>query len=147
MNDITCVTARELMLDAAPVELHADAETSLGQHLRACADCARAARAILAGNDELAHAVRTLAAPEAHPKAIRPSGLRGLRIALAPLAAAAVVLLFVWQRNTQPEALAPIVLPVQDVPAVPVVNVPASGTIAVMRASNPNITIVWNLES
>jgi anti-sigma factor RsiW len=146
MNDLTCVTARELMLDAEPSELHARGDSPLARHLRACADCARAASAILAMTDDLAHALDTLAAaPAAKPRADR-SKLRRLTIALAPLAAAALVLIVLWQRNQEP-ALEPIVLPVQDVPTVPVVNVPAGGTVAVMRASNPNITIVWNLES
>ena len=146
MNDITCVTARELMLDAEPSELHARGESPLAAHLRACADCARAARAILAVTDDLAYALDTLAAtPAANARADR-SRLRRLTFALAPLAAAALLLIALWQRNQEP-ALAPIVLPALDVPTVPVVNVPASGTVAVMRASNPNITIVWNLES
>ena len=147
MNDITCVTARELMLDAEHEELHARGDSPLARHLRACADCARAARAIVAVNNDLAHALDTLSAMPARHATVRPSKVRRLTIALAPLAAAAALLLALWQRNAEPDALAPIVLPVQEVPTVPVVNAPATGTVAVMRASNPNITIVWNLES
>jgi len=147
MNDITCVTARELMLDAEPEELRARGDSQLARHLHTCADCARAARAILAVSDDLAHALDTLAATPALTSATRQSKLRRLTIALVPLAAAAALLLVLWQSNAQPDALAPIVLPVQEVPTVPVVNVPATGTVAVMRASNPNITIIWNIES
>jgi anti-sigma factor RsiW len=147
MNDITCTTARELLLDAEPLELRAAGDSALAQHLRACDHCARAARAILAANDDLASALHTLAAtPAAHtaaPKRMR----RRILLAFAPLAAAAILLLVLWQRGPQPETLAPIVLPEPYVPTVPVVNVPATGTVAVMRASNPNITIVWNLGS
>ena len=145
MNDITCVTARELLLDAEPQELHAHGDSPLARHLRACPNCAHAARAILAVNDDLTHALNILSATPAPNAAVRQSKLRKLTIALVPLAAAAALLLVLWQRT--PDALEPIVLPVQEVPTVPVVNVPATGTIAVMRASNPNITIVWNLES
>lgn len=144
MNRVTCAAARELLLDADPVLLRAQRDSALERHLRTCPSCAAAARAVLENDRTLADALAELAGS---PRAARPRRGRWLAIA-APLAAAAALMLVLWQRDPrQDTAFAPIPLPAEHVSDVPIVNAPATGTVAVMRTSNPNITIVWSLES
>jgi hypothetical protein len=70
---------------------------------------------------------------------------RRLSAAIAPLAAAAVLVLFLLSRDGK---LPRLETPQPNVVAVantPVVNVEAGSDVAVMQTSNPNITVVWYL--
>ncbi|HUF49784.1 MAG TPA: hypothetical protein VMN60_03065 [Longimicrobiales bacterium] len=164
MTDLTCAAVREQLLAADPVLLRARGDSPFEQHLRACAGCAAAARAMLAATDELGRALDRLvtghsareAAGELTVGAARGrtaragSALRrahGRWLAYgAPLAAAAILLLVLWQADgrQQTTRFEPIVLPEEHVPAVPIVNAPATGTVAVMSTSAADITVVWH---
>ncbi|HSJ09686.1 MAG TPA: hypothetical protein VK928_07210 [Longimicrobiales bacterium] len=166
MSTISCGDARTLLLDAEPALLRAPDASPLGVHLRSCDACARAAAAIVAAHDDLSHAMVELApvartpavpataaiAPAAGAPAARAlSWGRRARVLLRPMVplAAAAVLLLVTGRAVLREqpSLPPILLPPERVPATVVVNAGTTGTVAVMKTSNPGITIVWHLES
>jgi anti-sigma factor RsiW len=143
---ITCGDARELMLEAEPGDLHPESISPLGSHLRTCAACTADAARIRAANASLEGALEALVANPrpAAPVAVVRQRRRGIVRIAVPLAAAAALLLVVLEERTQ--TMLPILLPVEQVPDAPVVNATGDGAVAVMRTSNPNITIVWQLE-
>ena len=148
-----CTRSFDTLLEADVEELSGVAETEVGVHVRGCARCAAAARAILEGNDALddvlgsvppfdALALIARARVEALPKVEK----RGRRFSRrwrggAALAAAASI-------------AALLVLPERDMPMPGVeltprtaiyslVEAPADRSIAVIQTDNPDITILW----
>lgn len=168
---MTCEEARRILLDAELEALEGTSDDRLGQHLRDCAACRGSARAILAHADELrdaidlsvgAHASAAAAARaarralderigESPPLAARRARARRVAIRTVPplLAAAALAaLLFgVVPGVRSPLADTPVpgfYVPEPRVPDRPVVNVTTRGGVAVMRTTDPLITVVWN---
>lgn len=171
-----CVEMRELMLEAEPAELLGAGHSPVALHVRDCRTCAAAALRILNAQQELADALGTLAAAATSSPAVTraSTGMPGSAAApalaptlrstpvgsvhrtgrfrrrliarSAPLAAAAVLVLFLLSRDGEPprqEAQPqPIVVAVAS---TPVVNVAAGSDVAVMQTSNPNITVIWYL--
>lgn len=150
---LDCRTASELLLTADPAELRGAGATDLARHVRTCAGCRARARLIVgeqARLDQLLSQVTaraTLWSGAATPVAratTAPSRRQTLRHVVLPLAAAAALFLVVRQTAERAQGpLPPISLPPARVAEVPVVNAPAERNVAVMRTSNPNITVIW----
>lgn len=170
---MNCGEARRALLDAEPDELRGARGGPLALHLQHCDACRTDAASILTQTDTLrtaldsfvtAHtgelqsaraaqtAVRTDAAhddvaPDRHDRRLRTRRI-GRRV-LPPLALAAALaaLLLVDGRPLRPPfADAPLVelyVPQPGVPDAPVVNAADARGVAVMRTTNPKITVVW----
>jgi hypothetical protein len=130
----------------------------LREHLRTCRDCAALAAAVLAGNAALDGTLAQLTGTRGAGGAVRPAaavydtarpaGVARRRLprwpaALVPLAAAAALLLVLNPALTTRAPLPPLPAPAEAVPATPVVNAVGASGVAVMRTSNPSITVVW----
>lgn len=156
----SCAGFRELLLQADPSELRGVGESPLALHLRHCARCAADAERVLAAQQHMADALAGLtagAAPPApgrtEPRAWSASGSRArtrrrLILGAVPLAAAAVLMLLLVQQRDRDEL--PLLEPVTEQIAVagdvPVVNVSTAHDVAIMKTSDPNITVVWYLK-
>ena len=137
-----CRVATELMLEADTAELQGNAG-ALAEHLRSCAECRARAALILREQNRLHVALTSLSGARA---AARPN--RSLRRyvprLLLPLTAAAALALIFWQESWQRgEPLPPLLVPATRIAEVPVVNARADRNVAVMRTSDPRITVVW----
>jgi hypothetical protein len=143
-----CAAVRERLLDAEPAELRGAGDTPVAMHVRSCTRCAAAAARILSAHDELAGALATLATARTSALPVMHRSRRRLIGMAAPLAAAAALVLFLVQRR--PDSDLPLLEPPPEQVAmatdVPVVNVTADDDVAIMRTSNPNITVVWYLK-
>lgn len=140
---IDCATATELLLTAEPAELRGTGDSELAAHVRACTSCRSQAELLLANQTQLAHALDTLTSLHSTAvTALRPVRRWAPRL-LLPLAAAAaaVIVSRVVERAVEP--LPPIIVPPTRVAEVPVVNASTERNVAVMRTSDPNITVVW----
>ena len=143
-----CRSARDLLLEAEPAELRGEGGSPLAAHLRECAGCRSAARAILAGQAELDAALRALAAAPAEARVLplrRRAGLaRRVATLAVPLAAAAAAVMLL-DRGPAPEnpgitreRIARALFPRRPVAR------PISGRNAtVLRTSDPGVTLVW----
>jgi hypothetical protein len=142
---IDCATATDLLLTAEPDELRGVGGSALAAHVRACASCRGQAELLLAEQAWLAHALDTLTSlHRADPPARRPAR-RWLPTVLVPLtaAAAAAAVVFVSRGRDGAGPLPPILLPPTRVAEVPVVNAGTARNVAVMRTSDPKITVIW----
>jgi hypothetical protein len=167
MNDgpSVCAEMRERLLDADPAELRGEGDSTVALHLHDCARCAAAARRILGAQQELAASLSTLTDQAAatgrvgatvgmsrawgRGHASRTSRTRRWLIGTtAPLAAAAVLVLVLVQRRAGDELprLEPLPEQVAAATDVPMVNVTGNDDVAIMRTTNPNITVVWYLK-
>jgi len=145
-----CAAARALLLEADPAELRGEGGSPLAAHLRACAGCRAAADAILAGEAELDAALRTLARPSEETRVIplRPWRVGGMRIApaVASFAALAAVVAAVMLARPHPspprgasaEQIARLMFPVP-----PVARAEGGRSVAVLKTSDPGVTVVW----
>lgn len=152
-NAPACADMRERLLEADPAELRGEGDSTVALHIGGCTACAAAARRILGSQQQMADALSalTLPAPVVPPasQAVRRArGRRSLLRALAPLAAAAILVLFLLQQRAVDELprLEPVPEPTAYAPDMPVVNATGGSDVAVMQTSNPNITVVWFLE-
>jgi len=172
MSPIRCEDCREYLLSAEPHQLAEIAGGlpdgggadgvggDLREHTRSCEGCASLARAILAENARLDDAVARLTvmrASEAARGETKPHGAvtaapgwsrrrawRRWAAALVPLAAAAALVVVIWQQAPRsPASLVPLTGPAVRVPATPAVNAIGASGVAVMRTNDPNITVVW----
>ena len=152
MSTTACEEYLEFLLSAEPQQLRGEHEWH--GHLQTCALCRTRTRAILAENEALDAALGSLTGRQtpdagwsAAPAVARRSSGRRRRLVrwapgLAALAAAATLLLVLWQ--VVPRApLPPLAGPVVRVPATPTVNASGARGVAVMRTNNPDITVVW----
>jgi hypothetical protein len=170
MGDIkeACAGVRELMLEAEPAELRGAGDSPVALHVRACGDCRALATRMLDAQDDLAVALSALTQPRPHresmspgsaapgrsfgsqhPRIARPSRpFRRAAIALAPLAAAALLVLMLHQQRNGDDL--PPLQPSPDALAMaadrPLVNVASGDDVAIMSTTNPNITVVWYLK-
>ena len=160
----SCDGIRELILEAEPAELRGAGETLLALHLRGCARCAGDAERVLAAQRRMADALAELTASAAPPPAPVRTGRHALRVGsapaargrtrrrliltAAPLAAAAVLVLLLVQLRDGDELLpiGPLTEQVAVATDVPVVNVTTAHDVAIMKAADPNITVVWYLK-
>ena len=157
----SCAGFRELLLEADPSELRGVGESPLALHLRHCARCAADAERVLAAQQRMAAALAGLTASAAPPPApgrteprawsapgSRARTRRRLILGAAPLTAAAVLMLLLVQQRDRDEL--PLLEPVSEQIAVagdvPVVNVSTAHDVAIMKTSDPNITVVWYLK-
>jgi hypothetical protein len=157
-----CVEMRERLLEADPAELLGEGDSTVALHVAGCAACTAAARRILRSQQELADALSQLsarAAPAAGvvsvdlgasaESAVRPArgARRSLLRVMPPLAAAAVLVLFLLQPRAADELprLEPVPEPTAYALDMPMVNATDGSDVAVMQTSNPNITVVWFL--
>lgn len=137
-----CVHATELLLAVDPAELQHDASGALAAHLQSCASCRARADLILSEQARLDRALTALSG--ARQRTSRPASRRYLPRLVLPLTAAAALALIVWQGARRGTGeLPPILLPATRIAEVPVVNARADRNVAVMRATDPNITVVW----
>jgi hypothetical protein len=168
----SCDELREMLLEADAAELRGEGSSSVALHVRDCRICAAAALRILSAQQELEDALESLAAAAASPLAVaraskemrgsaaspapaadprstpvhhRARFRRRLSAAIAPLAAAAVLVLFLLSRDGKLPRLETPQPNVMAIANTPVVNVEAGSDVAVMQTSNPNITVVWYL--
>jgi hypothetical protein len=161
----TCVEMRERLLEADPAELLGEGDSTVALHVAGCAACTAAARRILRSQQELADALSQLserAAPAAGAGVVAvgpvasaetagrraPGARRRLLRAMPPLAAAAVLVLFLLQQRAVDELprLEPVPEPTAYALDMPVVNATDGSDVAVMQTTNPNITVVWFLK-
>lgn len=154
MDDaMTCAEAREALLVADAAELDAGAGGPLPAHLRSCAACRQEAAAILEGTASLRAAIGTIVAErterassaDARSVAFR---MRRPRLLLPLALAATLAALLAVERGVIPlrgaTPPADVYHPEPVVPTAPVVNAVEGSGVAVMRTSDPRITIVWN---
>jgi len=160
-----CVEMRERLLEADPAELLGEGDSTVALHVAGCAACTAAARRVLRSQQELADALSQLSdraapAPGARvvsvgsaasaESAVRPArgARRSLLRVMPPLAAAAVLVLFLLQQRAADELprLEPVPEPTAYAPDMPVVNATDGSDVAVMQTTNPNITVVWFLK-
>jgi hypothetical protein len=142
---IDCATATDLLLTAEPAELRGAAESELAAHVRACAICRAHAQLLLGEQTELAYALDTLTAQHAGSVSARRPLRRWLpRVLLPVAAAAAAALVFVSTYiEGDDKPLPPLLVPPTRVAEVPVVNASTDRNVAVLRTSDPDITVVW----
>jgi len=144
-----CTAARALLLEADPAELRGEVDSPLAAHLRACAGCRAAADAILAGEAELDAALRMLANPSADPKVVPLRPRRGWARRTAPAAAIAALAAAVAgviltrphagpTRGATAEQIAQLMFPTP-----PVARVEGGRSVAVLKTSDPGVTVVW----
>lgn len=159
MDDVTraCAHVRELMLEADPAELRGSGSPVVAAHVRECGQCRLLAERMLSAHQQLDDALSTLTGQHAAAPALtmrsrrdRTRSLLSARAArvFAPLAAAAVLVLMLYQQRT-PDDL-PSLEPMADVVALadgaPVVNVTSGDDVAIMSTTNPSITVIWYLK-
>jgi anti-sigma factor RsiW len=143
---MNCAAARDMMLEADLAELEGTIESELSRHVRDCAQCAAAARHILAAERELRHALSNaaprLAADHAIQRATRrPPPYRRAWPAIALAAAATLAALLLGR----PEPIGPG-LPSTPPPRVGsglAVEAPPGRSVAVFHTDNPNIVVIW----
>jgi hypothetical protein len=143
---IDCATATDLLLEAEPAELRGEGETALAAHVRECASCRGQAELLLGAQARLAHALDTITALHTTPRSKhRPATRRWLPRVLLPVAAAAAAVIVVVSRPGQraDQPLPPLLVLPARVAEVPVVNASTDRNVAVMRTSDPKITVVW----
>ena len=145
-----CAAARALLLEADPAELRGEGGSPLAAHLRACADCRAAADAILAGEAELDAALRTIAQPskEARVIPLRPTRGWGRRMVPAAASFAALAAAVAGIMLARPHAAAPGGVTSEQIaqlmfPAPPVARAGAGKSVAVLKTSDPGVTVVW----
>lgn len=160
-----CAEMRERLLEADPAELLGVGGSTIALHVASCAACAAAARKILRSQEELADALAQLSAQAppaagvpvvsvvsgaAAESAVRPTrgARRSLLRLMPPLAAAAVLVLFLLQQRAEEDLprLEPVPEPTAYALDMPVVNATDGSDVAVMQTTNPNITVVWFLK-
>ena len=143
-----CAAARTLLLEADPAELRAKGDSLLAAHLRDCAPCRALADAILAGEAELDAALRALATPSADPKVIPLPPRRTIRIAPMAASLAAIAAAVATVMIARPSANVPRGATADDIaremfPAPPVARAAAGKSVAVLKTSDPGVTVVW----
>ena len=146
---MTCVEARERMLDAERMDLSGATESELSLHLRGCAQCRRAANRILEAERELWGALTTATPRRGPDEAVglvrRRARRRRWMWRAAPLAAAAVLAVALIARREQvqqslPPASAPSIRSGRSGLAV---EGPPGRSVAVFQTDNPNIVVIW----
>ncbi|HEV7587156.1 MAG TPA: hypothetical protein VGO40_03405 [Longimicrobium sp.] len=144
-----CAAARALLLEADPAELRGEVDSPLAAHLRACADCRSQADAILAGEADLDDAVRAMAQPSVGTRVIplRPTrwGRRMVPAAttFAALAAAVAGVMLARPHPAQPRGATTEQIARLMFPAPPVARAAAGQSVAVLKTSDPGVTVVW----
>lgn len=147
-----CEDAVELILEADPPDLRGEGEGILPRHLRGCEKCRALARVVLEEERVLAlKMVEEVPAPDldrvlarglaSEPAVLwRPKGkLRRAGFAIIPLAAAALVSVFLRSEPTLPG-------PTYSSPEPTValgLEVPEGRNAAVLQTKNPEITVLW----
>jgi hypothetical protein len=158
---MTCIEAREALLEADIEELRDGTSEPLAAHLASCAECTHAAQTIIAEMDVLRAALDTLGGtadaalstshtespvviPIARARSRRRTSFIAAAAGLACMAIGAVAL----QREIARRAgdSYPLHLPQAAATAGPAVNAAGGGAVAVIRTSNPKITVVWYLK-
>jgi anti-sigma factor RsiW len=150
---MTCAQALDQMLDAEPVELHAEAAGDLARHLRGCHACRSAAEGILAAQADLASGLAALTAAgvrrevRVRPIGSAPSAMRrwALRAAL-PLATAASLLLVLRRPPSSPAQFSRVAAAAiqRDMMHEEAQVEPGPGqSAAVMATRDPEVTVVW----
>lgn len=162
---MTCNEARDALLDADPDDLDGRGDldgledrTSVRDQLRAhiaeCSECARIASVIRAEMADLDTALTTLvrtadAGMTTSHEDVVPIGSARSRFMHRVMAAAAAIAcvtagaaLFQREMSARAGAAYPLYLPPLPVTAGPV-NASGDGAVAVMKTSNPKITVVW----
>jgi len=145
-----CAAARALLLEADPAELRGEGDSPLAEHLRACADCRARAETILAGEAELDAALRAIARPAERSRVIplRPRRGWGGRIAPAAATFAALAAAVAAVMLARPAAAPPRGATTEQIaqlmfPAPPVARAAAGRSVAVLKTSDPGVTVVW----
>jgi len=145
-----CAAARALLLEADPAELRGETDGPLAEHLRACAACRARADAILAGQAELDAALRTLSTASRDPKVIPLAARRGWgrRIAPAAVSFAALAATVAAVMLSRPGDAGPPRGTADRIarllfPTPPVARAEGGRNVAVLKTSDPDVTVVW----
>jgi anti-sigma factor RsiW len=145
-----CAAARALMLEADLAELRGEGDSPLAAHLRACADCRARAETIIEGEAELGAALAELARPHAEARVIPLRPRRGWTGRIAPAAAsfAALAAAVAGVMLARPGAAPPRGATADQIatlmfPAPPVARAQAGRSVAVLKTSDPGVTVVW----
>jgi hypothetical protein len=143
---MNCAAARDMMLEADLAELDGIIDSELSRHVRACADCAAAARQILTAERELDRALSSaaprLAADAAIRRATRPlPAYRRAWPAVALVAAAMLAALLFGPPKPVGPGLPPG--PPPTVGSGHAVEAPPGRSGAVFSTDNPDIVVIW----
>ncbi len=153
---MSCERWQASILEAEPAELRGDIAGELARHLTDCDACRALARAILEEQASLGAILRQAALLRPVDAEVvvgrarlsaAPARTRFRRaiIVAATAAAAAAALLMVRPERRTPSP-APASMGEQAArprPLQPLVDAPPGGRVAVLRTSNPKITVVW----
>lgn len=168
MERLSCRAARRLLLEADLPELRGEGEGPLCRHLDTCARCRAAADTILAAEEELDGALRSLgprldedAAVELARRqgpARRPEPARSWWKVLVPVASAAALAGLLYLGSLEPErrphrpaARSPV--PAASAPGLDgpgdrtavqlAVEVPEESRVMIVETRDPSVTVVW----
>lgn len=134
---MNCIDARDALLIAEIVELRGESDTPLAEHIRTCAECSRAAAAIVVGTNEL----RTLARGRAPA---RPFGARSLLLYTAvPIAAALIVAVAIKSRGKQEDVTTRTSLGAPSAARHVSLEVARGQHATVLKTADPNVTVIW----
>jgi len=143
---LTCSTARELMLEADPLDLLGATQTELSLHVDGCTRCRTAAQRMLEVERELRDALGAATPRRSVNDAVRVARRRAWRRSwlwrASPLAAAAV-LAIVWLGRRAPlqQPASPPIRPAGGSSVA--VAAPPGKSVAVFRTDNPDIVVIW----
>jgi len=137
---LTCSTARELMLEADPLDLLGATQTELSLHVDGCTRCRTAAQRML--EVALGAATPRRSVNDAVRVARRRAWRRSWLWRASPLAAAAV-LAIVWLGRRAPlqQPASPPIRPAGGSGVA--VAAPPGKSVAVFRTDNPDIVVIW----
>ena len=137
-----CTDALRAMLVADREVLRGEGDSRLARHVRRCDACRGAAAALEAETAVLARRViaRGDVLPSVARGATRKMGWRAAILATLPVAAT-IVAVVVLRRGTDRQPVARSIQ--RRAPATVSVDVAPGQTAAVIKTSNPNVTIVW----
>ena len=149
---MTCAEALQSILEADPLDLEEQGDSTLAVHLRECHRCREAARAVLFEESALAEGLTAAVAPpdldalldqalgsdaKARVLRFRP---RRFGLTLLPMAAAAAMAaLFL---GSEPQLPGDPYIPPELAPGLGL-EVPEGQDVAVLATNNPEITVVW----
>jgi len=154
---MNCSEVRELLLEA---DLDTLEGSPLETHLEGCGECAALLDRLLEGEsllgEELARAA-TRVAPEIDPAKVRIEAVRARRIpwrrawvpVLAAAAVAGVTFFGPWARPTPRAVMAPewTMSAAEGGSIRPMIESRSHDQMAVLRTNNPDITVVWLMDS
>jgi hypothetical protein len=144
-----CAAARALMVEADLAEVRGEGDSPLAAHVRACAECQGHAAMILEGEAELDAVLAELARPSEKARVVPLRPRRGWAGRIAPAAssfaalAAAVAGVMLARPHAAPRGATAEQIARLMFPTPPVARAEAGRSVAVLKTSDPGVTVVW----